>query len=119
MLYARRAVVGMRYNLRYAVAADYDFTCRLLGRGGTSLRLGVAISVNQRAGLSEKRADIGRRENSAIQKTVLHLGPVRRAANYATVAASGLMRTHLRSLYDYIRFRRVIRATGTQVKSHY
>jgi putative colanic acid biosynthesis glycosyltransferase len=105
MLYARRAIAGMRYDCRFAVAADYHFTCRLLAGGGSALHLGFPISINQRTGWSEKKADTGRRENLAIQKAVLRLGLARRAANYAAFLGSALMRTYLRSLYDRIRFR--------------
>jgi putative colanic acid biosynthesis glycosyltransferase len=105
MLYSRRATVGMRYDCQYFIAGDYDFTCRLLAKGGTSFPLGFPVSINKRSGLSEKSADIGRRENLAIQKAVLQLGLARRAANYAAFLGSALMRTHLRGLYDRIRFR--------------
>ena len=105
MLYARRAIACMRYDSKYVIAGDYDFTCRLLARGGRSFRLGFPVSINKRAGLSEKKACIGRRENLAIQKAVLRLGPVRRTANYGAFLASGFLRTHARGLYDRIRFR--------------
>jgi len=105
MLYARRAIADLRYDCGFVIAADYDLTCRLLARGGSDLRLRFPISINKRAGLSERNAGTGRRENLAIQKRVLRLGRVRRAANYAVLLGSALMRAHLRRLYDCIRFR--------------
>lgn len=105
ILYARRAIGCMRYDSRYVIAGDYDFTCRLLAQGGSSLRLGFPVSINKRAGLSEKKAIIGRRENLTIQKAVLRLGLIRRAANYLAFLSSGFLRTHMRGLYDRLRFR--------------
>jgi putative colanic acid biosynthesis glycosyltransferase len=106
MLYARRGIAGRRYNCGFVVAADYHFTCRLLTDGGTSFRLGFPVSINTRSGWSEKKAATGRRENLAIQRDVLQLGAARRAANYAAFLGSGFLRTHLRGLYDRMRFRR-------------
>jgi putative colanic acid biosynthesis glycosyltransferase len=113
MLYARRAIAGMRYDCRFVVAADYHFTCRLLAEGAATLRLGLPISINKRGGLSEKKAVTGRRENLAIQKSVLQLGPARRVANYVLFLGSGLMRTHLRGLYDRMRFSQDVPAPDT------
>lgn len=105
MVYSRRAIADMRYNCKLRIAADYDFTCRLLKRGGRSFRVEFPVCINKRAGLSEKNAEIGRRENLAIQKQILRLGPMRRTFNCALFVASSLMRTHMRGLYDRIRFR--------------
>ena len=104
MLYSRKAIGDMRYDLGFRVAADYDFTSRLLARGGSSFRVGFPVCICKRAGFSVQNADIGRRENLSIQKNVLLLGPLRRASNYALFVTSNLMRTHLRSLYDKVRF---------------
>jgi putative colanic acid biosynthesis glycosyltransferase len=104
MLYARSAVAELRYDCRFVIAADYHFTCRVLARGGRSLRANFPICINKRAGLSEKHAEIGRRENVTIQKEVLGLGSLRRTCNYARFVASNLMRTHMRGVYDRLRF---------------
>jgi putative colanic acid biosynthesis glycosyltransferase len=116
MLYARRAIAGMRYDCTYVIAGDYDFTCRLLARGASSLYLGFPVTINKRGGLSEKNTGIGRRENLAIQKTVLNLGLARRATNYAAFLGSSFMRTYLRGLYDLIRFRQNIPLNGSPLK---
>ncbi|HXM94764.1 MAG TPA: glycosyltransferase family 2 protein [Candidatus Dormibacteraeota bacterium] len=107
MVYSRRAIGDMRYDCRFRVAADYHFTCRLLARGARSLRVGFPICIFKRAGLSENHAEIGRRENLAVQKEVLRLGPIRRTGNYASYLASSLVRTNMRGLYDRIRFRQI------------
>jgi putative colanic acid biosynthesis glycosyltransferase len=106
MFYAHRAIAGMRYDCSFVVAADYHFTCTLLAKGASALHVRFPISINERAGWSEKKADTGRRENLAVQRTVLRLGRARRAANYAAFLGSAVMRTHLRGLYDRLRFRR-------------
>jgi putative colanic acid biosynthesis glycosyltransferase len=107
MFYARKAVGDMRYDCRFRVAADYHFTCCLLARDARSLRVRFPICVFRRAGNSGNYAGIGRRENLAIQKDVLGLGPLRRTYNHASFLVSAFMRTHMRGFYDRIRFRQV------------
>lgn len=105
MIYARKAIGAARYDSRFRVAADYHFTCRMLAKGVRTLRASFPISVNKRAGFSETNARIGRQENLAIQREILRVGPIRRAYNYASFLASAALRTHMRGLYDRIRFR--------------
>jgi putative colanic acid biosynthesis glycosyltransferase len=104
MFYSRKAIANERFDLRFRVAADYHFTSRLLANGGSSFRVTFPICTWMRAGFSEHNAAIGRRENLEIQRDVLRLGRLRRASNYAFFLASNLFRTHMRSLYDRIRF---------------
>jgi putative colanic acid biosynthesis glycosyltransferase len=106
MLYSRRAIAGMRYDCSFVVAADYHFTSTLLAKGASTFHVRFPISINERAGWSEKKADTGRRENLAVQRAVLHLGRTRRTANYAVLLGSAVMRMHFRGLYDRLRFRR-------------
>ena len=105
MIYARKVIDDMRYDCRFRMAADYHFTCRLLARGASSFYLGFPISIFKRGGLSEKNAEIGRRENLAVQKDVLRLGPVRRTYNYASFLTSAFLRTYMRAFYDRLRYR--------------
>lgn len=105
MIYARNSIGETRYDQRFRVAADYHFTCRVLAKGIRAVRAGFPISINKRAGFSEKNARIGRQENIAIQREVLRVGRIRRALNYASFLASAALRAHMRGLYDRIRFR--------------
>jgi putative colanic acid biosynthesis glycosyltransferase len=105
MIYARKTIGEARYDLRFRVAADYHLTCRMFAKGIRTIRTDFPICVNKRAGFSEKNARIGRRENIAIQKEVLQVGLVRRAYNYASFVTCATLRTHMRGLYDRIRFR--------------
>lgn len=105
MMYARRVIGDMRYDCSFRLAADYHFTCRVLARGAGSLYLGFPISIFKRGGFSESNAELGRRENLAVQKDVLRLGPVRRAYNHASFLASAFLRTYMRGFYDRLRYR--------------
>jgi putative colanic acid biosynthesis glycosyltransferase len=104
MLYRIAAVRNMHYNRRFVIAADYEFTCRLLKAGGESLYVGFPVSVNKRAGLSEQKAATGRRENLIVQKQTLRLSLIRRVCNYTLFLISSLVRAHMRGLYDRVRF---------------
>jgi putative colanic acid biosynthesis glycosyltransferase len=109
MVYARKAIGEMRYDCRFRMAADYDFTSRLLARGARSLYLGFPVCVFQQAGFSERNAEIGRHENLAIQKEVLGVGPVRRSYNHASLLAAAFLRTYMRGLYNRLRYREAAR----------
>jgi putative colanic acid biosynthesis glycosyltransferase len=105
MFYARNAVGDMRYDCKFRMAADYHFTSRLLASGARSLYVGFPICIFERAGFSEQNAAIGRRENLAVQKDVLRLGPARRIYNHASFLASAFLRTYMRGFYDRLRYR--------------
>jgi putative colanic acid biosynthesis glycosyltransferase len=105
MFYSRKAIGDMRYDKRFRIAGDYQFTCRLLSQAICSVRAGFPISINKRGGVSENSARIGRRENLIIQKEILKIGPAQRAYNLASFLISAVMRSHMRGLYDRLRFR--------------
>jgi putative colanic acid biosynthesis glycosyltransferase len=105
MVYAREVIKGLRYDCRFRLAADYHFTCRVLARGASSFYLGFPVCIFKRAGFSESHAEVGRRENLAVQKEVLGLWLGRRAYNYVSYLAAAAMRTYMRGLYDRLRFR--------------
>ena len=105
MVYARKAIGDMRYDCRFRLAADYHFTSRLLARGARSFYVGFPICIFERAGLSEKNAGIGRRENLVVQKEVLRLGRAQRTYNHASFLVSAFLRTYMRSFYDRLRYR--------------
>jgi len=105
MFYHHKAIRGMRYNCDFRVAGDYDFTCRLVASGGRAVHVPFPVSIFEKGGNSERYAAIGRRENLSIQKRILGLGPIRRAGNYAMLLVSSLARSHMRIVYDRLRFR--------------
>lgn len=68
MLYRRTAIKDMRYDQNYKIAADYDFTCRLLQKTRHVLYCPFAISVFEGGGVSQQKPWMGRREQFNIRK---------------------------------------------------
>ncbi|MCC7304811.1 MAG: glycosyltransferase [Alphaproteobacteria bacterium] len=67
MLYRRIRIGGLRYNLNYKIAADYDFTCRFLKKTNAILYLPFPLCVFESGGVSQKKAVLGRREQFKIR----------------------------------------------------
>jgi putative colanic acid biosynthesis glycosyltransferase len=105
ILYARESIGDTRYDCGFRLAADYHFTSRLLARGARPFYLDLPFSMFRRGGFSEKNAKIGRRENLAVQKDVLRIGPTRRMFNHVSFLIAAFLRVYMRSFYDRLRYR--------------
>lgn len=68
MLYRRTALGDLRYDLRYKIAADYDFTIRFLQRAENILYCPFPICLFENGGISQLEALRGRREQFYIRK---------------------------------------------------
>lgn len=67
----RRAIVsdaGLRYNLAYPIAADYDFTLRFLERANRIVRFPGVIANFSAGGVSQVKHHIGRQEQFAVRR---------------------------------------------------
>lgn len=104
ILYSRNALNDLTFDESFKVSGDYDLTCRVYRKNGTSLALDLPICIFSRGGVSEKRSHIGRRENWRVQREVLRHRLSRRLTTRSAYLASSLMRSKLRPVYDWIRF---------------
>ncbi|MBL4805309.1 MAG: glycosyltransferase [Alphaproteobacteria bacterium] len=68
MLYRRDKLGELRYDLRYEIASDYDFTARFLQANPNTLHLPLAICEFQPGGISQQQANLGRAEQHQIRK---------------------------------------------------
>lgn len=68
MLYRRAAIGGLRYDLYYKIAADYDFTARFLKSARGILYLQFPLCIFEPGGVSQQKASLGRREQFNIRK---------------------------------------------------
>ena len=68
MIYKRSQIGAMRYDLRYKIASDYDFTVRLLTHKITIFYLNKAICIFEAGGVSQKNAKTGRLEQFIIRR---------------------------------------------------
>ncbi|KGE03813.1 glycosyltransferase [Pseudohaliea rubra] len=67
----RRAIVsdtGLRYDLAYPIAADYDFTLRFLEQANRIVRLPGVIANFSAGGVSQVKHHVGRREQFVVRR---------------------------------------------------
>ena len=62
IFYRRECIGDLRYDVRYQIAADYDFTARFLKRASRVLPLPFPICYFESGGISQQKAWQGRRE---------------------------------------------------------
>lgn len=69
MLYRRDTIGTLRFDTSYAIAGDYDFTCRFLKQDSSGvLRLSVPLTIYALGGVSMQQASQGRWENFCIRQ---------------------------------------------------
>ncbi|MBM1817359.1 glycosyltransferase [Pseudosulfitobacter pseudonitzschiae] len=67
----RRAIVsdaGLRYDLAYPIAADYDFTLRFLKQANRIVRFPGVIANFSAGGVSQVKHHVGRREQFVVRR---------------------------------------------------
>lgn len=105
-MYYRRGVIGeMRYNTRFEIAGDYDFTVRFLNKTNQVLKVSDALCVFDLKGISNNHREKGRRENWIVQRDVLMLTLTRRLLNQVIYHLSNFISHRLPSLYKIVRYR--------------
>lgn len=77
MLYRRERLQKMKYNRVYRIAADYDLTCRFLRLKKLRVRyVPLALCIYESGGVSQKQAELGRKEQSIIRKRLRLCDPI-------------------------------------------
>lgn len=67
MIYKRKSLNNLRYDLRYKIAADYDFTFRFLKNAKNIEYVPAPLCLFESGGLSERNAFKGRLEQFKIR----------------------------------------------------
>ncbi len=70
MVYRRAAIGDLRFDTRYKIAADYDFTRRFLQRTSNALYVPAVLCDFESGGLSQKQALLGRREQFSVRRAL-------------------------------------------------
>ncbi len=70
MMYHRETIKDMRYDLSYRLAADYDFTARLLKENPEVFYCGFPICIFEAGGVSQKNAKAARAEEYKIRQNL-------------------------------------------------
>lgn len=77
MLYRRDIIKEMRFDTRYQIAADYDFTLRFIDHANRQHYMKQVLCDFAPGGISQQQAETGRLENYAIRRDVLGMGKLR------------------------------------------
>ena len=104
MVYRRSLVGGLRYDTRFAIAADYGFTLRVLARAHRVVRLPFALCRFAPGGLSQRHPAAGRAEQRVIRREELGLGTAACLGIMAIQWAAQRVRRDARRLYEKFRF---------------
>ncbi len=99
MLYRRTALGDIRYNEDYTIAADYDLTARLLLKDTRALYLPFPICIFETGGLSQQKAQAGRKEQLDIRKTLRLANPLTNTLLYLVQSCVWSLRQRLPGLY--------------------
>jgi putative colanic acid biosynthesis glycosyltransferase len=106
-MYFRRSVIGdMRYDSNFMISGDYDFTARFLKKSDRILHLHLPLCVIESFGVSERKREIGRRENWSVQRSVLHMSCLHCAIIRLVYLAMWVLRHNFSGLYGLLRFKR-------------
>ena len=103
MLYNRKALGDMRYDLRYKIAADYDLSARFLKDHGNILYCPFPICIFESGGLSQQQAKAARQEEAAIRRTLGLTSTLSRALIYMRQSAAHILKTRIPALYRIMR----------------
>ncbi|CAO3406755.1 colanic acid biosynthesis glycosyl transferase [Azospirillum largimobile] len=104
MIYGVPALVGLRFDPAFRIAADYAFTLAALERG-PGVRLDWPVCLFAPGGLSQRDAAAGRREQEAIRRLQLGQGRARAAAITAAQRVALAVRHRFPTAYAKLRFR--------------
>ena len=104
ILYRRKAVPGLRFDLRFALAADYAFTLSVLHGNHNALRLRIPLCVFAPGGASQQDASRGRKEQAIIRQELMGQGIWANATLWCLQWLALMMRKHIPKLYAKFRF---------------
>lgn len=93
----------LRYDTLYSIAADYDFTARVLKAAHKTHYIPCAICIFENGGVSERRRRTGRREQFAIRRALHLVNPFMNIAIYAAQTLSAAVKDRAPGLYVALR----------------
>lgn len=103
MLYRKDALGDLRYNTRYRLAADYDFTMRFLLKTGEALYCDFPFCVFEPGGLSQTGAKTARIEEAIIRRELGLGGPLTGALTTSRQTLAHGLKTLSPELYAKMR----------------
>lgn len=105
MYYRRKVIDEMRYDPRFHIAGDYDFTARFLMKTNQVVKISDALCIFDLEGASNNNRKKGRYENWIIQRDVLQMNLFKRSFNQLVYRLSAFVKERLPSFYKILRYR--------------
>ena len=68
MLYRRKKLAGLKYDIKYKIAADYKFTCEFIQRIESSYFFHLPICCFEAGGISQRKTSLARKEQYIIRR---------------------------------------------------
>lgn len=99
MIYRREALGSLNYDIRYKIAADYDFTARLLQQRAKILYFPLPVCLFEPGGISQTNARLGRKEQFLVRHRLNLCGPLKNIIIYLLQGAWWTLRTRMPTLY--------------------
>lgn len=104
-IYYRRNIIGsLRYDLRYAIAADYLFTYECLERAKSMHYIPKALSEVEADGVSQQRAKQGRVDLYAIRKKYNICSELSNKAIFLKQCVTAALRRYAPALYWALKY---------------
>jgi putative colanic acid biosynthesis glycosyltransferase len=105
IIYGRKALGDMRYNVNYTIAADYDLTARFLSalKSDSIHYINKPLCIFGSGGISQTHATTGRREQYQIRKTLTLCSPLKNMLIYAAQTLLWNVRTIAPNLYWHLK----------------
>ncbi len=103
MLYRRDKIGALRYDLKYSISSDYDFTSRFLENTPDKLYVPMAICDFEPGGISQQQASKGRKEQYEIRKELGLCSDTKNAAITAAQACLWRLRALFPNLYWHLK----------------
>lgn len=103
MLYRKDIIRTIRYNTAYTIAADYDFTARILKQTRDILYCPFPVCDFEAGGLSQTGAVRGRKEQFEIRKNLKLTGPFQNTAITMAQTALWQLRRIAPALYWHMK----------------
>ena len=105
MLYSLKALGNLRYDRRYKIAADYDFTARFLKENPNALYCQLPICNFEPGGISQTNAALGRSEQYQIRKDLKLTNPLTNILITSFQALLFALRQMMPALYWHLKSR--------------
>ena len=103
-MFFRSGLLGtMTYDTDYVIAADYKLTAQYLAKSQHIVYVDDAICLFETGGLSQKKSELGRREQARIRQEIFHSGFFKNTMVTLRQRSANFIRKFLPWLYTKLR----------------